>query len=229
MIDAVLLIDKERNITSYDVIRKLKKVLPKGQKIGHAGTLDPFATGLLIILLGKYTKRMVDILGMDKEYIVKAEFGYATDTQDITGKKIKEADNLEQISEEKINKVLGSKFTGVISQTPPQFSAKKIKGKKAYEYAREGKKVKLKAKEVEVKEFKVVNYSWPLVEFKVVCSSGTYIRTLINDLGETLGVWATAVELKRTRIGEYRLEDALSSKDIKEDMDLELIKIKLNT
>jgi tRNA pseudouridine55 synthase len=229
MIDAVLLIDKERNITSYDVIRKLKKVLPKGQKIGHAGTLDPFATGLLIILLGKYTKRMVDILGMDKEYIVKAEFGYATDTQDITGKKIKEADNLEQISEEKINKVLGSKFTGVISQTPPQFSAKKIKGKKAYEYAREGKKVKLKAKEVEVKDFKIVNYNWPLVQFKVVCSSGTYIRTLINDLGETLGVWATAVELKRTRIGEYRLEDALSSKDIKEDMDLELIKIKLNT
>jgi tRNA pseudouridine55 synthase len=229
MIDAVLLIDKERNITSYDVIRKLKKVLPKGQKIGHAGTLDPFATGLLIILLGKYTKRMVDILGMDKEYIVKGEFGYATDTQDITGKKIKEADNLEQISEEKINKVLESKFTGVISQTPPQFSAKKIKGKKAYEYAREGKKVKLKAKEVEVKDFKIVNYNWPLVQFKVVCSSGTYIRTLINDLGETLGVWATAVELKRTRIGEYRLEDALSSKDIKEDMDLELIKIKLNT
>jgi tRNA pseudouridine55 synthase len=229
MINAVLLIDKEKNITSYDVIRKLKKVLPKGQKIGHAGTLDPFATGLLIILLGKYTKRMVDILGMDKEYLVKGEFGYATDTQDITGKKIKEEENLEQISEERINKVLESKFMGVISQIPPQFSAKKIKGKKAYEYAREGKKVKLKPKEIEIKEFEVVNYNWPLVQFKVVCSSGTYIRTLINDLGETLGVWATAVELKRTRIGEYRLEDALSSKDIKEDMDLELIKIKLNT
>lgn len=172
---------------------------------------------------------MLDILGMDKEYIVKAEFGYATDTQDITGKKIKEVDKLKEVSREKIQTELKKKFTGKILQTPPQFSAKKIKGKKAYEYAREGKKVKLKPKEVEVKEFKVVNYNWPLVQFKVICSSGTYIRTLINDLGETLGVWATAVELKRTRIGEYRLEDVLSSKDIKEDMNLELIKIKLNT
>jgi tRNA pseudouridine55 synthase len=225
MINGILLINKEKDITSYGVIRKLKKVLPKGQRVGHAGTLDPFATGLLIILLGKYTKQMIKILEMEKEYLVKAEFGYATDTQDPTGKKIKEVRDLEQISKRKIQKVLEKKFTGVISQIPPQFSAKKIKGKKAYEYARNGKKVNLRPREIEVKDFKVVNYNWPLVQFRVVCSSGTYIRTLINDLGEELGIYATAIELERVRIGEYTLDEALDSKDIVESMDIGSIKL----
>jgi tRNA pseudouridine55 synthase len=227
MINGILLINKEKDITSYDVIRKLKKVLPKGQKIGHAGTLDPFATGLLIILLGKYTKQMVNILKMEKEYLVKAEFGYVTDTQDVTGKRVKEVNDLEQISKGKIQKVLEKKFTGVISQTPPQFSAKKIKGKKAYEYARKGQKVNLKPREVEVKDFKVVSYNWPLVQFRVVCLSGTYIRTLINDLGEELGIYATAIELERVRIGEYTLSEAFDSKDIVEGMDVEILMSRL--
>jgi tRNA pseudouridine55 synthase len=227
MINGILLINKEKDITSYGVIRKLKKVLPKGQRVGHAGTLDPFATGLLIILLGKYTKQMIKILEMEKEYLVKAEFGYATDTQDPTGKKIKEVRDLEQISKRKIQKVLEKKFTGVISQIPPQFSAKKIKGKKAYEYARKGEKVNLKPREIEVKDFKVVNYNWPLVQFRVVCSSGTYIRTLINDLGEELGIYATAIELERVRIGEYTLSEAFDSKDIVEGMDVEILMSRL--
>jgi tRNA pseudouridine55 synthase len=225
MINGILLINKQKGITSYDVIRKLKKVLPKGQKIGHAGTLDPFATGLLIILLGKYTKQMVNILKMEKEYLVKAEFGYATDTQDVTGEKIKEEEDLEQIPRKRIEEVLNNKFTGVISQIPPQFSAKKIKGRKAYEYARAGKKVRLKPREIEVKECKAVNYNWPLIQFKVVCSSGTYVRTLINDLGEELKSYATAIELERVRIGDYTLDEALDSKDIVEGMDMESIKI----
>jgi tRNA pseudouridine55 synthase len=225
MINGILLINKQKGITSYDVIRKLKKVLPKGQKIGHAGTLDPFATGLLIILLGKYTKQMVNILKMEKEYLVKAEFGYATDTQDVTGEKIKEEEDLEQIPRKRIEEVLNNKFTGVISQIPPQFSAKKIKGRKAYEYARAGKKVRLKPREIEVKECKAVNYNWPLIQFKVVCSSGTYVRTLINDLGEELKSYATAIELERVRIGDYTLDEALDSKNIVEGMDMESIKI----
>ncbi|KUK67066.1 MAG: tRNA pseudouridine synthase B [candidate division WS6 bacterium 36_33] len=222
MIDGILLINKEAGITSYDVIRRLKKILPKGQKIGHAGTLDPFATGLLIILLGKYTKRMVEILEMEKEYVVIAEFGYATDTQDVTGKKIKEAGDIKSVEEAKIEELLKENFIGEINQIPPQFSAKKIKGRKAYEFAREGKKVELKSRKVRVSKFEILNYNWPIVSFKIVCSSGTYIRTLINDLGELLRTYATAIELKRTRIGEYTLEDALKSEEISKDIDLNL-------
>jgi tRNA pseudouridine55 synthase len=226
MIDGILLINKEAGITSYDVIRKLKRVLPRGQKIGHAGTLDPFATGLLIILLGKYTKRMVEILEMGKEYVVKAEFGYATDTQDVTGKKISETPSLEVVEKANIEKILKEIFIGEISQIPPQFSAKKVKGKKAYEFAREGKEVKLQPKVVTVESFEITNYDWPIVTFRIICSSGTYVRTLVNDLGELVGTYATAVELERTRIGEYTLQDAIKSAEISEDIDLNLKLIK---
>jgi tRNA pseudouridine55 synthase len=222
MMDGILLINKEAGITSYDVIRKLKRVLPRGQKIGHAGTLDPFATGLLIILLGKYTKRMVEILEMEKEYVVKGDFGYATDTQDVTGKKVSETSGLEVVEKAKIEKVVKENFIGEIDQIPPQFSAKKIKGKKAYEFAREGKEVKLQPKSVTIKKFEIESYDWPTVTFRIICSSGTYVRTLVNDLGESLGTYATAVELERTRIGEYTLDDAVKSEDISEETDLNL-------
>ncbi len=226
MIDGILLINKQAGITSYDVIRNLKRVLPKGQKIGHAGTLDPFATGLLIILLGKYTKKMGEILEMEKEYFVKAEFGYATDTQDVTGRKTMEVENLKYVKESKIRSLIEKNFLGEIKQVPPQFSAKKIKGKKAYEFAREGKEVKLKPNLVTIKNFEIINYDWPIVSFKIICSSGTYVRTLANDLGELLGTYATAVELKRTRIGEYTLEDAIKSEEISEGVDINLKLIK---
>lgn len=226
MIDGILLINKQAGITSYDVIRKLKRVLPKGQKVGHAGTLDPFATGLLIILLGKYTKKMVEILEMEKEYVVKAEFGYATDTQDVTGRKTIEVANLEFVKESKIMNLIEENFIGEIKQIPPQFSAKKIKGRKAYEFAREGEGVKLKPTVVTVKKFEIINYNWPIVSFKILCSSGTYVRTLVNDLGELLGTYATAVELKRTRIGEYTLENAIKSEEISEGVDINLKVIK---
>jgi len=226
MIDGILLINKEARITSYDVIRKLKRVLPRGQKIGHAGTLDPFATGLLIILLGKYTKKMAEILEMEKEYLVKAEFGYATDTQDVTGEKVQKALDMGKVEVGVIERIIKENFIGEISQTPPQFSAKKIKGRKAYEFAREGKEVKLQPKLVTINRFEIIDYDWPFVSFKIVCSSGTYVRTIVDDLGELLGTYATAVELKRTRIGEYTLKDAIKSEEICEDMDLNLKLIK---
>lgn len=222
MIDGILLINKEAGITSYDVIRKLKRVLPRGQKIGHAGTLDPFATGLLIILLGKYTKKMAEILEMEKEYIVTAEFGYSTNTQDVTGEKVQGALDMDKVEVGEIERIIKENFIGEISQTPPQFSAKKIKGKKAYEFARKGKEVKLQPKLVTIKDFEIIDYDWPIVSFKIICSSGTYIRTLVNDLGELLGTYATALELERTRIGEYTLKNAIKSEKISEDMDLNL-------
>ncbi len=212
MIDGILLIDKEEEITSYTAIRMLKRILPKGQKIGHAGTLDPFATGLLVILLGKATKLMNTIHGLDKEYIVKAEFGYATDTQDCTGEKMKTIPTLPQISEEELKENISKYFLGNISQLPPQYSAKKINGQKAYDLAREGKEVELKPKGISIYSFETVDYNWPFVTFKIKCSTGTYIRTLVNDLGEEVGTYATAVELRRTRIGKFLVEDAVSTK-----------------
>ncbi len=217
MIDGILLIDKEENITSYTAIRMLKRILPKGQKIGHAGTLDPFATGLLIVLLGKATKLMDTIHSLEKEYVVKAEFGYATDTQDYTGEKIKTSPALPQISEEELKENISKYFFGEISQLPPQYSAKKVNGQKAYDLAREGREVELKPKDVYIYSFDIVEYDWPFVSFKIKCSTGTYIRTLINDLGEKVGTYATAVELKRTSIGEFSVEDAISTKDINEE------------
>ncbi len=227
MIDGILLIDKEKDLTSYDVVRKLKRILPKGQKIGHGGTLDPFATGLLIMLLGKSTKQMQNILGMEKEYLVQAEFGYATDTQDVTGEKTNISKDLKKISKEQIQKTVEKNFLGTVLQTPPQFSAKKIKGKKAYEYARKKQWVELESKKIDVKKFDVVDYDWPVISFSVVCSSGTYIRTLIHDLGRKLRSYSTAINLKRIRIGKQTLEEAIDSEHIDEGLDLNFLKSKL--
>lgn len=217
MIDGILLIDKEENITSYTAIRMLKRILPKGQKIGHAGTLDPFATGLLIVLLGKATKLMDTIHSLAKEYVVKAEFGYATDTQDYTGEKIKTSSTLIQIFEEELKENISKYFLGDISQLPPQYSAKKINGQKAYDLARQGKTVVLQPRGINISKFDITDYSWPFVTFKIKCSTGTYIRTLVNDLGEKVGTYATAVELRRTRIGKFLVENAVSTKTLSND------------
>jgi tRNA pseudouridine55 synthase len=225
MIDGILLINKEVGITSYDVIRRLKGVLPKGQKVGHAGTLDPFANGLLILLLGKSTKLFEKILYLEKEYIVKAEFGYSTNTQDVTGKKINILETEKKMPSKDIESIISDNFLGYISQVPPQFSAKKVNGKKAYEYARKGESVKLVPRDIEVKNFELIKYDWPFITFNIVCSSGTYVRTLIHDLGEKSKIWATAVELSRTRIGDFTLEEAANSEDINEGIELNLVSL----
>ncbi len=214
MIDGILLINKQKDITSYDVIRKLKKVLPKGQKIGHAGTLDPFATGLLIILLGKGTKLMNIIHSLQKEYLVTAEFGYATNTQDPTGEKIEISTELRKRSMDEIENVIKKEFLGEILQKPPIFSAKKINGRKAYDMARKGLEVKIEPKKITIFSFDLVHYNWPYSTFSIACSTGTYIRTLIDDLGRSLKVYGTAIELKRTRIGDYSVDTAFNSEDI---------------
>ncbi len=207
-----MLIDKEENITSYDVIRKLKKVLPKGQKIGHAGTLDPFATGLLVILLGKATRKFSDFQKMHKIYEAEAEFGIETDTGDITGK----TTNTSNIKPEKENIIQTlNKFSGKIMQTPPTYSAKKVQGKKAYELARKGENPKLKPVEIEVYKFELTSITWPNATFLIECSSGTYIRQLVVDLAHELGVLGTTKKLRRTAIGKFKAEQALKSEEIK--------------
>jgi tRNA pseudouridine55 synthase len=221
MINGILLVDKEKGITSYDVIRDIKKKYPKGTKIGHTGTLDPFATGLLIIMIGRQaTKLMNQFHKLKKRYVVDAEFGFQTDTQDIMGKVISKSDNGIIPTSEDIQSTIKKNFLGKIEQIPPRYSAKKIKGKKAYELAREGKEFKLEPKEIEVYEFKLLNYDYPRIRFEILCSTGTYIRTLINDLARILGTYATATELRRIEIGNYSVGDVDGS-IIEEDKVLE--------
>lgn len=227
MIDGILLIDKEEGISSYDVIRKVKRIVGKGEKIGHSGTLDPFASGLLLLLFGKGTKLMNTILSLKKEYIVEGVLGISTDTQDITGNVLKQSSNVTTI--EDINDTIEKNFLGNILQTPPLFSAKKVNGKRAYEIARAGDTVELKPKEITVYEFNVLKYEYPVVQCSVVCSSGTYIRTLINDLGIKLDTLATAKSLRRVSIGNFNVNESVSSKDINEnilDMVIDISKVK---
>jgi tRNA pseudouridine55 synthase len=216
MIDGILLIDKEEGITSYDVIRKLKKVLERGQKIGHAGTLDPFATGLLVILLGRATKLMDTFHTLDKEYEVTAKLGYATDTQDVTGKVINENSTVKPTKED-IDLAIKDSLLGNIVQIPPMYSAKKVDGKRSYDLAREGKSVVLAGKEVTIREFSVLSYVYPNITCRVLCSTGTYVRTLINDLGIKVGTFATATELRRISIGGFNLNSSFPSSNISEE------------
>lgn len=208
MINGILLIDKKKGITSYDVIREIKKDFPKGTKIGHTGTLDPFATGLLIIMIGrKATKLMNRFHKLKKRYIVDAQFGFETDTQDITGIVVSKSDDGIVPTKKNIEKTIKENFLGKIKQIPPKYSAKKIKGKKAYELAREGKEFKLKPREIEIFEFKILDYDYPNISFEVLCSTGTYIRTLVHDLARVLGTYATATQLRRTDIGPFSVKD----------------------
>ncbi len=212
MIDGILLVDKREVITSYDVIRELKKVLPKGQKIGHAGTLDPFATGLLIVLLGKATKLMNDIHALNKEYFVNAKLGIATDTQDITGNVIQESSNIPEFND--IQDSINEKFIGNLTQVPPKYSAKKINGRKAYDMARNGEDFEVKPQEIFVSRFEIIDYTYPNLMCAIECSTGTYVRTLIDDLGKELGCFATAFELRRESIGRFNVEDAVKSENV---------------
>ena len=212
MIDGILLVDKEEGITSYDVIRRIKKEYPKGTKIGHTGTLDPFASGLLVILIGRAATKLMDRFhNLKKEYIVEAKFGFETDTQDITGEKIFENMKKSRPSLGKIKRIIEKDFLGLISQIPPKYSAKKVKGRKAYELARENIDFKLKPKNIEIYEFEILEYKYPDIRFRVVCSTGTYIRTLVKDLARELNTYATATNLRRVRIGTFTVENVNSS------------------
>lgn len=202
----VLLIDKPLEWTSFDVVNKLRYKL-KIKKIGHAGTLDPLATGLLIICVGKMTKKIEEFMGMEKEYTGTFVLGSTTPSYDLETAITKVAD-VDHLSELAIREAT-QKFIGTIDQVPPAHSAIRIGGKRAYELARKGEETVLKPRRVEITEFDITEINLPTVSFRVVCSKGTYIRSLARDFGETLGVGAYMSSLQRTRIGPYKLEDAL--------------------
>lgn len=210
MENEILLIDKPDEMTSFGVVarvrRKLSEKVGKKVKVGHTGTLDPFATGLLILLIGKGTKRSNDFLKLDKKYEATIRLGARSTTGDIEGE-ITEVE-CEALSENMIKEVVQG-FRGKIKQRVPNFSAVKINGQRAYKLAREGKEVEMPVREVEIFEIEIIEYKWP--ELKIAChvSSGTYIRTLGEDIGKKLGVGGYLTELRRTEVGKYKVTDAV--------------------
>ncbi|GIL21645.1 MAG: tRNA pseudouridine synthase B [Bacteroidota bacterium] len=205
-LDQVLLINKPLRWTSFDVVNKLRNKL-KIKKIGHAGTLDPLATGLLILCTGKMTKRIDEFQAQEKEYTGKFVIGKTTPSHDLETT-IEEGGNTDHITEEQL-KSAAHKFTGTLQQIPPLHSAIKIDGKRAYKFARKGKDIVLKPREVIVSTFEITSFEKPFVGFRIVCSKGTYIRSLARDFGNELGTGAYLAELCRTRIGSFKLSDAL--------------------
>lgn len=203
----VLLIDKPYEWTSFDVVNKLRYKL-KMKKIGHAGTLDPLATGLLIVCTGKMTKRIEEFMGMEKEYIGTFTIGQTTPSYDLETE-VTEAVDISGVTEQLMNDAARQQ-TGFIDQLPPAHSAIKIGGKRAYQFARKGKEVELQPRKVEIKVFEITGIEMPKVHFRIVCSKGTYIRSIARDFGQTLGVGAYLSDLCRTRIGQYSLTDAVS-------------------
>lgn len=222
-VKGIFLISKPIGITSHDAVSYLRKIT-KEQKIGHAGTLDPLASGLLIIAIGReFTKQLDKFRGLDKKYNAKIKLGEISTTYDADGD-MTSVSNLKP-SLKKIESVLKD-FKGKYSQMPPIFSAKKIKGQKAYNLARSGKKVELQPKEIVIHEIELLDYSYPYLNLDTVVSSGTYIRSLAHDIGQKLAVGAYLLELTRTHIGNYRLKNAVDLNLIHSLNDLENVKIK---
>lgn len=212
----VFFIDKELNWTSFNVVKKIKVVLLnayglKKLKVGHAGTLDPLATGLVIVCVGKMTKKIELFQDMEKEYVTRIRLGATTPSFDLETE-IDKTFPTEHISEKDVEQKV-KEFIGEQDQIPPIFSAKFIDGKRAYTYARKGKSVELKPRRVSFFNIDLLSVDMPYVELKVNCSKGTYIRAFARDFGQALGSGAHLTELRRTAIGEYRVNDALSIKE----------------
>ena len=201
-----ILIDKPVGPTSHDVVDLVRRATGLRQ-VGHAGTLDPFASGLLIVAIGRATKEISRFVGLDKVYEAELKLGATSDTMDRTGQ-IVPTPNVSLVSPESINEVI-AQFRGPQMQTPPMYSAKKIGGKKLYELARQGKTVERAPVPVVISELEVVEYAWPILKIRCRVSSGTYVRVLAHDLGAKLGCGAYLENLRRTAIGQFKVENAL--------------------
>ena len=211
----VLLIDKPLYWTSFDAVRKIRN-LTRTKKVGHAGTLDPLASGLLIVCTGKFTKKINEYMAQEKEYTGTITLGAITPTYDLESEpmEFKATDHLTTVDLLKATQP----FTGDILQVPPIHSAIKKEGKRVYELARRGEDVKLEPRPVTISEFAITKIEMPVVHFKVVCSTGTYIRRLANDYGAELGVGGYLSSLCRTRIGDFLLNDALTIEQFEEEV-----------
>lgn len=227
--DGVLIIDKPAGLTSHDVVARVRKIIGE-RRVGHTGTLDPFATGVLVVLVGRATRLAQFLSGAEKEYEAVIRFGYSTDTGDVTGKRVD--DNVhtttpspQSLRKEEIASAMAA-LTGELEQIPPMYSAKKIAGRKLYEHARRGEEVERQPVRVTIHEFQlaspaelhVIQEGAADLRARVVCSAGTYIRTLAEDLGKKLGLGAHLAELRRTRAGRFSIESAITLEELTERM-----------
>ena len=208
----ILLIDKPLEWSSFQVVNKLRWLIRKRCgikkiKVGHAGTLDPLATGLLIICTGKFTKRIPELQGMVKEYTGTFTLGSTTPSYDLETE-VDKSFSIDHIDEALLQKIR-EQFIGEIEQTPPVFSAIKKDGKRLYEYARKGEQVDVKKRVVKIDEFEIDSSNFPVISFRVVCSKGTYIRSLAHEFGEALNSGAHLSELRRTKIGDFSVENGM--------------------
>jgi tRNA pseudouridine55 synthase len=217
--NGLLLVDKPKTWSSFDVVNRVRRIVatelgkkPKNVKVGHTGTLDPLATGLLVILIGKeYTRRAGELSKVDKTYEVTMRLGQTSTTADDEGEKTDVSDAVP--TREQVATVL-QKFTGLLMQTPPIYSAMKIDGKRAYELARAGKTVELRARPVTVYQNTLISYEYPFVRFDTSVSSGTYIRSLVEDMGKELEAGAYMSDLRRTMVGDFSIAKAISVEDL---------------
>ena len=213
---ALLLFNKPYEWTSFDLVNKIKHKIKhkfhyKKVKVGHAGTLDPLATGLLIVCVGKYTKKIDSYQSQVKEYIATLKLGETTPSFDLETE-IDQIYPTEHITKDLIDDILKS-FIGAIQQRPPDYSAVKVNGKRAYEYARKGQEIEIKKKTLAIDEIEVLEFEKDILKIRVVCSKGTYIRALARDIGQKLNSGAHLTALERTRIGDFHINDALEIED----------------
>ncbi len=220
----VLLVDKPLNWTSFNVVAKLKYRIKPAKKIGHAGTLDPLATGLLIICTGKKTKEIETYMGQTKEYTGIIQLGVITPSYDYETEPL-EYREFDHIQEEDVRNAIAANFVGEIEQTPPVFSAIKVDGKRSYDLARKGEALELKKRKITVNSFEITQFDFPILHFKVVCSKGTYIRSLAHDLGQVLGCGGVLSALRRTKIGDFSVENAWNLEELVQLLEERKLKI----
>lgn len=235
--DGALIIDKPAGLTSHDVIARVRKIIAE-RRVGHTGTLDPFATGVLVVLVGRATRLAQFLSGAEKEYEATMRLGYATDTGDLTGSRLPDSFTTAaaEFHREEVETAMAS-LRGELEQTPPMYSAKKMGGRKLYELARRGEEVERKSVQITVREFEVIQGEGPWLKVnddatadiraRVVCSAGTYIRTLAEDLGKLLDVGAHLIELRRTRAGRFKIHDAITLERLVEFADSNLAESKI--
>jgi len=209
--EGILLVDKPQGITSHDVVAKMRRVFHM-KKVGHAGTLDPMATGMLLILIGKATKASQYLMSMDKEYAGRVKFGVVTDSQDADGE-ITEERPVPELTEAQVLAEMKT-FMGDQYQTPPMFSAKKINGQKLYKLARQGITVEREPRVIHISRFDITKFELPEVSFIVGTSKGAYVRTIAHDLGERFGCGGHLNELRRTAVGQFRIEKASTIEEL---------------
>lgn len=215
--DGIIIINKPKNCTSHDIVRKAKKIL--NEKVGHTGTLDPNATGVLPLLIGKGTQISKYIIDHDKTYEAVLQLGEKTDTADVEGEVIETKPVDSKCLEAKFIEQTLKTLEGEQEQVPPMYSAIKVNGKKLYEYARKGEKVEIEPRKIEIYSLKLININEAdkQIEFRVSCSKGTYIRTLCENIAEKLGTVGYMKELKRTQVGEFKIEDAITIEELEQN------------